>query len=203
MKMTKWQKRLANRQKKAQEQIVKVRAHLERPELAGIGDALEIGCGIGVVTGWLAEEQHLNVLGTDVDPEQIELARLLQPETDRLRFSVEDAARLSFDHGSFDLVLSQFVFHHMANWQKVVGEVARVLQPGGYFIWLDVAFKPRTKRIIRPFMKNFGIYTIEEAKAVFEQNGLAECYFERFKFGPFTFYDVLLQKAEGKSGSWM
>ena len=194
MKMTRMQKRFVNRQKKAQEQIGVVRAHLERPELAGIHDVLELGCGVGVVTGWLAEEYSLSVVGTDVDPEQIELARQLQAETERLRFRVEDAAGLSFENGSFDLVLSQFVFHHMADWEDAFGEAARVLRPGGYFMWLDVAFKPRTKRIISPFMKNFGIYTIEEAQAVFKQHGLAERYFERIKQGPFSFYDVLLER---------
>lgn len=194
MKMTRMQKRFVNRQKKAQEQIGVVRAHLERPELAGIHDVLELGCGIGVVTGWLAEEYDLSVTGTDVDPEQIEMARQLQAESEQMQFRVEDAAGLSFKDGSFDMVLSQFVFHHMADWQEAVGEITRVLRSGGYFMWLDVAFKPRTKRIIRPFMKNFGVYTIEEARATFEQHGLAELYFERIKYGPFNFYDVLLEK---------
>lgn len=194
MKMTRTQKRFVNRQKKAREQFGKVRDHLARPELAGIQDVLELGCGIGVVTGWLANEYDLNVLGTDVDPEQIEIARQLQAESKQLRFSVEDAARLSFEESSFDLVLSQFVFHHMSNWREVVGETARVLRPGGYFMWLDVAFKKTTKRIISPFMKNFGIYTIEEAQAAFEQHGLVEGHFERFKYGPFSCYDVLQKK---------
>jgi ubiquinone/menaquinone biosynthesis C-methylase UbiE len=194
MKMTRMQKRFVNRQEKAKDQIEKVRRHLERPGMDTIHDVLELGCGIGVVTGWLAEAYDMNVLGTDVDPEQIEIAREMQAETDRLHFSVEDAARLSFDEASFDMVLSQFVFHHMADWKEVVGETARVLRSGGYFMWLDVAFKKTTKRIISPFMKNFGIYTIEEVRAAFEQQGLAEHHFERFKLGPFTFYDVLLQK---------
>jgi ubiquinone/menaquinone biosynthesis C-methylase UbiE len=194
MKMTRMQKRFVNRQEKAKDQIAKVRRHLERPGMDTIHEVLELGCGIGVVTGWLAEAYDLEVHGTDVDPEQIEIARQLQAETDRLHFSVEDAARLNFNEARFDMVLSQFVFHHMADWQEVVGEVARVLKPGGYFMWLDVAFKDRTKRIISPFMKNFGIYTIDEARAAFESGGLAERHFERFKFGPFTFYDVLLQK---------
>jgi hypothetical protein len=44
-------------------------------------------------------------------------------------------------------------------------------------------------------MKNFGIYTIEEVRTTFEGSGLAERHFERIKQGPFSFYDVLLQKA--------
>ncbi|MFC1618801.1 class I SAM-dependent methyltransferase [Candidatus Neomarinimicrobiota bacterium] len=196
MKMTRMQKRFVNRQEKAKDQIAKVRQHLERPGMDTIHDVLELGCGIGVVTGWLAEAYSMNVHGTDVDPEQIETARQLQPETDRLHFSVEDAAHVSFDEASFDLVLSQFVFHHMADWAGVVGEAARVLRPGGYFMWLDVAFKKTTKRVISPFMKNFGIYTIEDARTAFETQGLVELHFESFKLGPFTFYDMLLQKPE-------
>jgi len=55
----------------------------------------------------------MNVQGTDLDPEQIELARTTQPASDRLYFVVENASHLTFENASFDLVLSQDIFHHI------------------------------------------------------------------------------------------
>lgn len=74
----------------------------------------------------------MNVVGTDFDPAQINIARSNHPENDRLRFKIEDASNLSFKDDSFDLVLSQNVFHHVPSWEKAVHEVSRVLRPEGY-----------------------------------------------------------------------
>jgi ubiquinone/menaquinone biosynthesis C-methylase UbiE len=195
MKMTRSQKRFVNRRKKAEPQIDNVRQHLEQLDVEAINDVLEIGCGIGIISAFLAEEYGWKVRGTDVDPEQIEIAREMQPEGEGLHFGIEDAARLTFDDASFDLVLSQFVFHHMAEWELVVREVVRVLRPGGHFMWLDVAFLKVFKKILRPVMKNFGLYTIDEARAAFERNGLASRSYTRLPYGPFKFHDLLLQKS--------
>ncbi len=104
MRLTRLEKMLVNRRQEAERNIGRVRRDLEQID---VDDVLEIGCGIGAISAFLADSYGMNVQGTDLDLEQIELARTTQPTSDRLRFAVENATHLTFENASFDLVLSQ------------------------------------------------------------------------------------------------
>jgi ubiquinone/menaquinone biosynthesis C-methylase UbiE len=194
MKMTRLEKRFVNRKQKAERNIQKVRQRLQPLDTQTIHDALELGCGIGAVSAFLADTYAMNVCGTDFDPEQIEIARRMQPESDRLHFRVEDAAHLTFEDASFDLVLSQNVFHHVPDWEAAVREVARVLRPGGYFIWLDLAIPRLVKNVLQPLMKNHGLYTIGEVNSALAENGLERRFYEQIAHGPLVHHHIVWQK---------
>ena len=49
---------------------------------------------------------------------------------------IEPDGRLPFADASFDAVTSNMVFEHIADFDKPVGEIARVLKPGGLFVVL-------------------------------------------------------------------
>lgn len=195
MKMTRLEKQFINRRKKAERNIDKVRQHLQQLDIQAIRDVLELGCGIGVVSAFLADSYGMNVQGTDFDPGQIEIARTMQPESDRLHFGIEDAVHLTFNDASFDLVLSQNVFHHLPDWGGAVREVVRVLRPGGYFMWLDLVFPKVIKRVFQPVVKNYGLYTSDEIKSAFAESGFESRSWDRLRHGPFVHYDMLLQKS--------
>jgi ubiquinone/menaquinone biosynthesis C-methylase UbiE len=192
--MTRLEKRFVNRQQKAEHNIQKVRQRLQPLDTQAIRDALELGCGIGAVSAFLADTYAMNVCGTDFDPEQIEIARTMQPESDHLHFSVEDAAHLTFEDASFDLVLSQNVFHHVPDWEAAVREVARVLRPGGYFIWLDLATPRLIKNVLQPLMKNHGLYTIDEVNSALAESGLERRFYEQTAHGPLVHHHMVWQK---------
>ncbi|MFN8458522.1 MAG: class I SAM-dependent methyltransferase, partial [Anaerolineae bacterium] len=77
MKMTNLEKKFVNRKQKGEHNIAQVRACLNQLNLDSLHTALELGCGIGAVSAFLAAEYKMKVVGTDFDPEQIELARSL------------------------------------------------------------------------------------------------------------------------------
>jgi ubiquinone/menaquinone biosynthesis C-methylase UbiE len=137
----------------------------------------------------------MHVQATDFDPAQIELARKTRPEGERLRFRVEDATCLSFPDSSFDLVISQDVFHHIPDWGAAVREVARVLRPRGYFVWFDMAFHRIVKKVFLPITKNYGLYTFDEIESAFEANGFHPRSHRRLRHGPFTYHHMVLGKA--------
>lgn len=99
--------------------LLHVKPHPER--------ALDIGTGTGEAALLLAREfPTARVRGVDMSEEMIALARAkvgLDPEG-RIAFSVGDAAALSWDDDSFDLVTQ-------LNMPPFFGEIARVLRPGG------------------------------------------------------------------------
>jgi SAM-dependent methyltransferase len=196
--MTRLEKRLVNRPRKAARNIQRLAARLRELDPPEIHDVLELGCGTGAVSAYLAEQHRMNVVGTDFDPDQIALARASHPESDRLRFRVEDAARLSFADDSFDLVLSQNVFHHVPDWRRAAAEVARVLRPGGRLVWYDLAFPGPVVRLFRPLLNGYGLYTLEEMRSAFDHAGLTIRRQQRVAHGPFGHFDLVLERGAGQ-----
>ena len=196
MEMTRLEKWLVNRDKKAEHNIARVRQRLATLPINTINDVLELGCGIGAVSAFLSETYKLNVWGTDYDSQQIQIARQRHPENDRLIFQVDDATRLSFQDSSFDLVVSQNVFHHLKNWQSGVREIARVLKPGGFLLWLDLTFPQWIAQLLQPLAKNHSLYGMVDVKYAFEKQRFKQRFHERRFHGPFTQHHMIWQKSE-------
>ena len=102
MAMTRLEKQFVNRDRKAERNIEKLSQCLEKLDIQKIHQVLEIGCGTGAVSAYMASNYQMKVYGTDFDPEQIELAKKLFLEDDHLHFLVEDASNLNFELLSFD-----------------------------------------------------------------------------------------------------
>lgn len=192
MAMTKFEKVFVNRERKADRNIGKVRTRLEQLDVENLHDVLELGCGIGSVSAYLSENYQMNVIGTDFDPLQVQIAKRNHLENERLKYKIEDASHLSFEDGSFDLVLSQNVFHHVHAWNKAVHEVARVLKDGGYFIWLDLVFPKFVVKLFQSVVKNYGLYTYEDIKTEFLENRFEIIYQEETFFS----HHVVFRKGE-------
>jgi len=94
-------------------------------------DVLEIGAGMGTD---LAQFAKHGARVTDVDLSAGHLA-LAQENFEQRglqgRFVHHDAETLPFPDASFDVVYSNGVLHHTPNTTAVVGEIRRVLKPGG------------------------------------------------------------------------
>jgi ubiquinone/menaquinone biosynthesis C-methylase UbiE len=194
MEMTRFEKRWVNRNKKAERNIARVRQRLAELPSAAIKDVLELGCGIGAVAAFLADTYNMNVWGTDYDHKQIQIARKRHPENAHLAYRVEDATRLSFQDASLDLVISQNVFHHLAQWQTAVLEIRRVLRPGGFLLWLDLALPKGVARLFQPLFKRHGLYCIAEVKSVFEKQGFELRFDEKRTHGLFFQSHMVWQK---------
>ena len=194
MKMTRIEKRFVNRQKKAEGNIKKLEPYLQTIDLTKIKTVLELGCGIGFVSTYLAETYNFVVYGTDYDSEQVHIAEYIQPERKNLFFRIEDATQLTFHDASIDLVLSQNVFHHIPKWDTALQEISRILCPGGYLIWLDLTFSKFIKSVFLPFVENYGLYTIEDIRQSFEKCHFDTLSEQKLAHGPLKQYHFLLQK---------
>jgi len=196
MKMISLEKRLVNRQKKSERNIKKVCEGLQSIDVNDVHDVLEIGCGTGAVSAYLAAHYNMNVRGIDLDPDQILTARELHPENGRLDFFNEDATRLTWANNSFDLVISQNVFHHIPEWQTVADELVRVVRPRGYLMWFDLTFSRLVKKVLYPFMKDYlGLYTFEEIKSFFKSKDFSIWLHQKEAHGPFMHHHLVLRKS--------
>ena len=91
---------------------------------------LDLGCG----RGGIVEELHDRagwVVGIDPD-----MASLREHRLPSLPRACGWAGALPFPDGSFDLVCCSWVLEHLAEPERTVAEVARVLAPGGHFVFV-------------------------------------------------------------------
>lgn len=103
---------------------------------------LEVGCGTGAVLRAIARRADFGGQATGVDhcPTFIEHARSFAETErlgDRLDFRVGDAHRLDFPTGTFDIVIAHTLISHVTAPLAVLGEMARVVRPGGSVVVFD------------------------------------------------------------------
>lgn len=100
--------------------------------VSGLGPVLDVGCGPGTVTAYLAE-RGLDVSGVDLSPRMVENARKLYPEC---RFSVASATELDLGEASFGGLLGWWSLFNLprAILPQVLAMFARALKPGGHLI---------------------------------------------------------------------
>lgn len=94
-------------------------------------DLLDVGCGPGSLVPALREIGSVNIVGIDLSPEMIEIARERYPTA---RFEVGDVEALAFPDASFDAVLCSGMLHHLAALDGAMAQIARVLRPGGIML---------------------------------------------------------------------
>jgi SAM-dependent methyltransferase len=103
---------------------------------------LDIGCGNGNMLRhflqWGANPN--NLVGIELRPEPVELARRLSPHLD---IRCGSAVALPFPDGYFDLVCQHTVFTSIKNAsmkQQIAVELNRVLRPNGSVLWYDFLY---------------------------------------------------------------
>ena len=80
------------------------------------------------------------MVAVDLSPRAVALCRRRFAHP-RLSFEVGDAERLPFEGATFDVVLNVESSHCYGRFDAFLGEVRRVLRPGGHFLYAD--FRPR------------------------------------------------------------
>ena len=103
---------------------------------------LDLGCAGGFMAEALAA-RGARVTGIDPAAQAIDAARA-HARTGGLRigYDVGVGEALPYDDASFDAVVCVDVLEHVADLNKVLAEVARVLRPGGMFLFDTINRNP-------------------------------------------------------------
>ncbi|KAG0622110.1 hypothetical protein M758_3G073000 [Ceratodon purpureus] len=112
---------------------------------AGVPDSIDarpktivdVGCGIGGSSRYLARKYKAKVNSITLSPVQVKRAvdiTYKQGLAELVNFQVANALKQPFQDGSFDLVWSMESGEHMPDKKQFMGELARVAAPGGRII---------------------------------------------------------------------
>jgi ubiquinone/menaquinone biosynthesis C-methylase UbiE len=179
MKMSRFEKRFVNSRSHSR----RVSRHAEELLLFARPQAgqnyLDVGCGNGAAAIALARKYGLSVTGVDVDPEQIRLAREAARGHSALRFFEADATSLPFAGEEFQIVASNKVTHHIANWEAAFAEMARVVAPGGYLIYGDFVLPGILASAASKVLRGAGAPTVETLRSMAQRNQLMALHHSR------------------------
>ncbi|MCE5307644.1 MAG: bifunctional 2-polyprenyl-6-hydroxyphenol methylase/3-demethylubiquinol 3-O-methyltransferase UbiG [Acidobacteriales bacterium] len=191
---------------------------------------LDVGCGGGL----LAEEfarAGFQVTGVDPAPESIETARSHAAKSGlHIAYETGLGERLRFEKASFDHVVCCDVLEHVDDVDRVIGEIARVLKPGGLFLydtvnrtfmsklavikvmqeWPSTAFAGPNSHVWERFIKPAELYRMLERHGLDqrEMRGISSCRnlvanwidFRRRAKGQITFKELGQRLALHESG---
>jgi demethylmenaquinone methyltransferase / 2-methoxy-6-polyprenyl-1,4-benzoquinol methylase len=118
----------------------------DRAELGGGDSALDVCCGTGDLAIELARRTGPTgrVVGCDFSERMLELARAKAAGAGfaGIEFEWADALELPYEDRTFDAVTVGFGVRNLADIERGIGELTRVLRPGGRLVILEIT-QPR------------------------------------------------------------
>jgi len=115
------------------------RRHIESLEISRDARVLEVGCGNGSMSAWMAGHVAPNgqVVAIDLDLSLVNDARAPDVE-----FREEDIVKGPVDPGCFDFVTARAVLHHVSNAEAAIDNLVGSLRPGGIILLVEPDFLP-------------------------------------------------------------
>jgi SAM-dependent methyltransferase len=141
---------------------------------------VDLACGPGLVTRGLAPRVG-SVQGFDLTPAMVDKARseAAAGGVENVSFEVGDATALDLPDDAFDGAITRFSLHHIPAPVRVLEEMRRVVQPGGWVVVSDfvtdddaetAAWREEIERLRDP--SHWALLTPSRIEALAERAGL-------------------------------
>jgi SAM-dependent methyltransferase len=140
---------------------------------------LDVGCGVGLWTLWLAEAvgPRGRVVGIEPTTERVDAARALVGEAlpaGRLEFREADATAIDAPDAGVDWVWCGDALHHVQETSRALAEFTRVLRPGGRLVVKESQLLPAVFLPGHPTLER----ALREAEAQWSRHEGGEFSFE-------------------------
>ncbi|MGH7562930.1 MAG: class I SAM-dependent methyltransferase [Gemmatimonadota bacterium] len=164
-----------------------VRETLRRVSLEGADAILDVGCGTGALLEAIATRApSARLVGVDLSLAMLSVAH--RRLADRAALVAAEADRLPFPDHRFDLVLSSSALHYWPDPAAGLGEIVRVLKPGGKVAitdWCDDYLACRIAdfllRVLEP--AHHRTYGTSACQRMLREAGLGGIRVERYRIG--------------------
>lgn len=170
--------------------LIHSRAYEQAALYAADKDVLDLGCNTGYGTR-LIKEAGARVVGVDVSPEAIDIARR-QYGPAGIDFICSDGGRLPFDDARFDIVTCFQVIEHIVDLEQFLGEIQRVVRPGGKVIFTT----PNGPLRLHPGTRPWNLFHVREYSAEELKNLLGRYFGKVELLGLFAVKPVYAVEAE-------
>ena len=173
-------------------------------------DILDVGCGIGGSSLYLADKFAANVTGITLSPVQASRAteRAIAASLDsKVKFQVANALEMPFEDNSFDFIWSLESGEHMPDKTQFIAECYRVLKPGGRLIVATWCHRETrmigdlTTSEIKHLKEIYRVYCLPYVISISEYQAIAlQCGFNNIKTDDWSmavapFWDVVIDSA--------
>jgi cyclopropane fatty-acyl-phospholipid synthase-like methyltransferase len=161
----------------AQVQLIE---HLARAaEIQPGSRILDVGCGFGASSIYLARNYAAEATGITISPIQVEIAgKAASTENVKAKFCLMDAEAMKFDQ-KFEVVWSVESISHYQNKKRFFACAANLLERGGTLAMLDWFKKANLnsaahEKFIQPIERGMlvGLHTMEDYKSFMQSNHL-------------------------------
>lgn len=162
---------------------------------------LEIGCGTGRTSCYLAKKYACHVIAIDINPGMVKRAQLRaqkQHLQGLVNFQVADAQLLPFSDNTFDVVIDESVTAFVSDKQAALNEYARVVKSGAFVGLNEVTWiKEPTAELeayVAFIMANAKFHNSEQWLEYFHHAGLLDNKVHAYPFRAFPqLFDELRQ----------
>lgn len=140
------------------------RRYLEELRVDGNARLLELACGRGAFSEYLARNSGAEVVGIDLSEGQLRHARRRRyPKLSFQRHDIMEAARLP---GTFDAAVCLDAFCYLPDKAQAIAGVASVLEPGARLLIVDWCRRPglnalQEELVLEPFLRGWAITQLE------------------------------------------
>jgi len=148
--------------------------------IEGAREVLNVGCGIGVGSTYIAKKYDCHVVGVDISEKMIEWSRRRAREERveaKVEFRTADVLDLPFEAGRFDVVFAESVLIFVEDKAQAIRECVRVTKPGGY-VGLNEGFwtEQPSPELVALAKDAVGpcVPTLDTWQALWEASGLQE-----------------------------
>ena len=114
------------------------RRHIERLGVGPGARTLEVGCGNGSISAWLAERVSPGGRAIAVD---LDLS-LVDADLPNLELRQADIVAAPVEPRDFDLVTARAVLHHVADARAAIANLVASVRPGGAILLIEPDFLP-------------------------------------------------------------
>jgi len=164
---------------KEQAQVQLIEHLAQAAGLASGRKILDVGCGVGGSSIYLARKYHADVTGITISPVQVEMAtKAASTAKVKTKFLLMDAQAMHLDQ-SFDVIWSIESISHYEDKERFFASAAKLLKPGGTLAIIDWLKKENLhpaayKKFIHPIEKGMlvDLRTIAEYRKFMESSGL-------------------------------